>query len=109
MPPWTLLPSSNYVALTPSFGNPYHIHPCDEQFINLSLELSEERQSRKVLEWLRAVIILIDSLGTFKFTPGTSRCIVLGRGRNSVGQWRVRVAILWYVHATDSSALRNWD
>lgn len=40
------------------------------QFVNLSLALPKERDAPAVLEWIRALDILIDSLGTFKFTPG---------------------------------------
>lgn len=40
------------------------------QFINLSLTLPGEQDAAAILEWIRAVDILIDSLGTFKFTPG---------------------------------------
>ncbi|KAL6768734.1 hypothetical protein ACKKBF_B15970 [Auxenochlorella protothecoides x Auxenochlorella symbiontica] len=68
-----------------------HLHITSEgqgddtkQFINLSLELSEERQSRKVLEWLRAVIILIDSLGTFKFTPEQAKRAAENRAKKEV-------------------------
>ena len=38
--------------------------------MNLSLALPKERDAPAVLEWIRALDILIDSLGTFKFTSG---------------------------------------
>ena len=47
------------------------------QFMNLSLALPKERDAPAVLEWIRALDILIDSLGTFKFTSG-EKAVSLG-------------------------------
>ncbi|KAK2076517.1 hypothetical protein QBZ16_001043 [Prototheca wickerhamii] len=44
-----------------------------QQFMNLSLALPKERDAPAVLEWIRALDILIDSLGTFKFTSEQSK------------------------------------
>lgn len=50
--------------------NPLSLPRRMDQVITLSLVLPDEREYRKILEWLRALMILIDSLGTYKFAPG---------------------------------------